>query len=107
MNNTTAEGVRVDEQTGLTGWILAGVATVVSTLAGIVAYFYKQQITDYRSNETMLKAKVVDLESRADKCENDREELRIRHAVLENKHANLELRVADLEVNKKNRDSIG
>jgi len=107
MNNSSEEGVSVDEQAGLTGWILAGVATVVSTLSGIVAYFYKQQITDHKSNEVMLKAKIVDLESRADKCEDDREELRIRHAVLENKHANLELRVADLEVNKKNRDSIG
>lgn len=106
MNNTNAESVSVDQETGLTGWILAGVGTVVSSLAGIVAYFYKQQIADYKANEVTLKAKVIDLEARADKCEDDREELRIKHAVLETKHASLEMRVADLEVNKKNRDSI-
>ena len=101
------EGTRVDAETGFTGWILAAIGTVVSTLAGLVAFFYRQQITDYKANETTLKSKVVELETRADKCEDDREELRVRHAVLENKHANLEERVSSLELNKKNRDSVG
>lgn len=101
------EGASVDSETGFTGWILAAIGTVVSTLAGLVAMFYRQQITDYKANESTLKSKVVELETRADKCEEDREALRVRHAVLENKHSNLEMRVADLEANKKNRDSIG
>lgn len=101
------KGTSVDSETGFTGWILAAIGTVVSTLAGLVAMFYRQQITDYKANESTLKSKVVELETRADKCEEDREALRVRHAVLENKHSNLEMRVADLEANKKNRDSIG
>jgi len=101
----------MDEPTGITGWVLAGVATIVSTLAGLVAMFYKQQISDYKSNEAKmdaqhmtteayLKNKVAELEKRADECEDDREQLRI-------KYARLEERVSSLEVNKKNRHSIG
>lgn len=84
------EGSRVDQETGLTGWILAGVGTIVSTLAGLVAMFYRQQITDYKTVEVDLKSKVVTLEKRADECESDREELRIKHAVLEERVTKLE-----------------
>jgi len=101
----------MDEPTGITGWVLAGVATIISTLSGLVAWFYKQQIADYKLNEakmeaqyvaesTYLKAKIAELEKRADECEDDREQLAI-------KHARLEERVSSLEVNKKNKDSIG
>lgn len=101
----------MDEQTGMTGWILAGLTTIISTLAALVTMFYKQQIADYKLNEarmetqhaaesTYLKAKISELEKRADECESDRAELAI-------KHARLEERVSSLEVNKKNRDSIG
>lgn len=91
----------MDEPTGMIGWILAGLTTVVSTLAGLVAMFYKQQIADYKLNEarmetqyaaesSYLKAKIAELEKRADECESDREELRIKHAVLEERVTELE-----------------
>lgn len=98
--NTKDACITMDENTGLTGWVLAGIGTVVSTLCGIVAYFYRTQISDYRANESGMKAVIAALTIRADKCEDDREELRIKYAVLEQ-------RVSDLEINKKNRDSIG
>lgn len=88
------------ENTGFTGWVLAAIGTVVSTLAGLVAMFYRQQINDYKSNESLLNKHVERLEKRADKCEEDRESLRIKYAVLED-------RVSNLEVTKQNRDSIG
>jgi len=88
------------ENTGFTGWVLAAIGTVVSTLAGLVAMFYRQQINDYKSNESLLKHHVERIEKRADKCEEDRESLRIKYAVLED-------RVSNLEVTKQNRDSIG
>ena len=101
----------MDEQTGLTGWIWAGITTIIGTLTSVIAMFYRTQIADYKANEvkmetqhaaesTYLKAKITELEKRADECEDDREQLAI-------KHARLEERVSSLEVNKKNRDSIG
>lgn len=90
----------MDTETGFTGWVLAAVGTIVSTLAGLVAMFYRQQITDYKVNALALSQNVERLEKRADACEADRETLRIKYAVLES-------RVTDLEHNKKNRDSIG
>lgn len=100
----------MDEPTGMIAWILAALTTVASTLAGLVAMFYKQQIADYKLNavkmETQheaetgyLKGKIIELEKRADACEDDRAQLAI-------KHARLEERVSSLEENKKNRDSI-
>lgn len=64
-------------------WVFSGIGIVVSTLAGIVAMFYRQQITDYKSNESTLKKEVSELKVRADACERDRESLRIAQARLE------------------------
>jgi len=100
----------MDEPTGIIGWILAALTTVVSTFAGIIAMFSKPQIADYKLSaakmETQhaaetgyLKAKITELEKRADACEDDRAQIAI-------KHARLEERVSSLEANKKNRDSI-
>ena len=75
----------MDQDNGITGWILAGVATVVSTLAGIVAMFYRTQISDYKSNESGLRLEIGELRKRADTCEEDREQLRIKVAVMENR----------------------
>lgn len=111
MNNTNAEGVSVDDQTGLTGWILSGIGAIIATLTSVIAMFYRTQIADYKANEVKmetqhaaesayLKSEIVELKKRADECEDDREQLAI-------KHARLEERVSSLEVSKKNRDSIG
>lgn len=81
---------KVDTQTGILGWVIAGVGTIVTTLSGLVAMFYQQQIRDYKAIEIELKNKVLELESRADKCEQDREELRISQARLEERVAMLE-----------------
>jgi uncharacterized protein YlxW (UPF0749 family) len=73
----------MNENEGLTGWILAGVGTIVSTLAGLVAMFYRTQIADYKANESGLRVEVVELRKRADTCEEDREQLRIKVAVMD------------------------
>jgi hypothetical protein len=88
--NIVGQDSTMDEPTGITGWVLAAIGTIVSTLAGLVAMFYRQQITDYKSNEAGLRIEVVELKKRADECESDRQELRIKHAVLEQRVSNLE-----------------
>ena len=96
----------VDTQSGLIGWILAAIGTVVSTLAGLVVMFYKNQIADYKATKVELCAKVSELEKRADVCEVDRNQLQIKCAVLESKYGALEQRVADVESNKANRETV-
>lgn len=80
----------MDEPTISSGWVVAGITTIMTTLSGLVAMFYRQQISDYKANEADLKQKVQTLEKRADDCETDREDLRIKHAVLEQRVSNLE-----------------
>lgn len=82
--------IQVPSGTDFTGWILAGIGTAVSTLAGLVAFFYRQQVSDYHERDKKNEAKIVMLEKRADACESDREELRIKHAVLEERVTKLE-----------------
>lgn len=82
-----------------TGWILAAIGTVVSTLAGLVAMFYRQQMIDYRTDREVTRLLVEKLEVRADQCEADRESLRIKYAVLES-------RVTYLEEIRKNKDTV-
>lgn len=73
----------MDEAEGLIGWVLSGVLVIVSTLAGLVAMFYRTQISDYKANENGLRLEVAELQKRADICEADRETLRIKVAVFE------------------------
>ena len=78
----------------------------MSTLAGIVAMFYKAQVADFKAAEAKSESKIRILEQRVDECEVDRMQLKIDHAVLKTSYATLEKRVSDLEVNKQNRDSV-
>ena len=71
------------EHEGVLGWLFAAVATVVPTLVATVAFFYKQQIKDYVEFIDKLRQDVARLSTRVDECEIDRNELRIRNAVLE------------------------
>jgi len=101
-------GGSVDEHLNdLTGWILAAIASAFSVLSGIIAMFFKKQVDGYETQIKELKEQNINLEARADLCESEREVIRIEHAVLKAQHSMLEKRVSSLEVNKKNRDSIG
>ena len=61
----------VDESTGITGWVLAGVATIIATLSGIVQMFYRTQIADYKAHILALENTMAALTLRADKCEDE------------------------------------
>ena len=100
-------GGNVDNSEGFTGWIFAAIASGFSVLSGIIAMFFKKQVDSYETQIKELKEQNMKLEARADLCESEREVIRIEHAVLKTQHSMLEKRVSSLEVNKKNRDSIG
>lgn len=91
------EGRQVNETEGITGWVLAGVASIVGTLSSIVAYLYRQQITDYKEIQLDLESRVEKLTERTDTCERERGELRVKCGVLDERCATLEQRVAHLE----------
>ena len=74
----------------ITGWVMTGVATIISTLTGTVAMFYRTQISDYKANIVDLKDELTSLNSRADLCENEREALKVRCAVLEDRMEKIE-----------------
>lgn len=72
------------EDSSYFGWILAGVSTVIATLSGIVAQFYKRQIADYDKRESLLNARITQLESdykasrvEIKECHQQREDIRI------------------------------
>lgn len=73
----------MDDGTGITGWLWAGISTIIGTLASAVAFFYRTQISDYKAREEHNEKKIAELEKRADQCEHDRESLRISVAVHE------------------------
>jgi hypothetical protein len=109
---------RVDHETGLTGWILAVICFIGSLLSSVIAMFYKKQSDSWDRREAELKAEIATnkasfdaklavIDKRSEDCEKHRNALAIAHAVLQSEHKILEQRVSDVEVNKKNRDSVG
>ena len=80
----------MDENNGFTGWILAGVGAIVSTLAGVITMFYRTQISDYKTHATELKIEIDKFQKRADQCEKDHTESKVRIAVLESRLAEVE-----------------
>ena len=89
--------IKMNEERGLTGWALAGVATVIGTLSTVVASFYKTQISDYKSREGKLEVKITTLESESKECKEDRETIRISLARIETKQMLLEEQVAKMQ----------
>lgn len=80
----------MNEAEGFFGWVLAGVAAIISALSGAVTWFYKTQITDYKLNEAELKQEVAELRKMADVCEADRSNMRVELAVVKERIAALE-----------------
>lgn len=86
-------GRGVDTETGILGWVLAGVSTIIASLSGVVTYLFKKIVDDYKANEIELKLEIGELKKRADSCEDDREALRIKQALLEARVESLEQQI--------------
>ena len=66
----------MDENSNLLTWVMGGVVAMLSSLAGTVGFLFKL-------NESKNKKSIERLQKQADKCENDRTELRARVVRLE------------------------
>ena len=86
-----------DDTSSYLAWMLAGVGTVVATLAGVVAQFYKKQIFDSEAHAAELGRRITHLESACEKqtaevkdCHKQREEIRVELAEVKTRLSILE-----------------
>ncbi len=82
----------------LMGWVLAGVATVIATLAGAVATLFKIRENENAKAIADLKASHELTKQKSDKCEEDRNKLFTRCEVLEVKLQTVEEKLARMDV---------
>lgn len=75
---------------GITGWILAGIATVIATLSSVVAMLYRgnekqnaERIQALESDVKSLQSKNETLVEHVEECRRDREDLRVKIATVE------------------------
>lgn len=86
------------EQNSLTGWMLAGVATVIATLSSTVAWLFKLRENENAKHLSNLTDEVATISAKADKCEQERGELKIECAVMKGKLSVLETKLAYIDV---------
>lgn len=86
----------ISEGNGFTGWVLAGVGAVISTLlSGLIALFRIRE-SEITRNITKLELSLDETMKRADKCEDDRTHLFSTCEVLKYKVETLEQKVSKL-----------
>jgi septal ring factor EnvC (AmiA/AmiB activator) len=86
------------EQVGLTGWVMASVATIIASLASAVAFLFKLRENENAKNIQELKSDLQASSERSKQCEQDRAELYTKCAVLEAKMETLESKVSKIDV---------
>lgn len=94
----------------LSGWVLAGILAIISTLTSTVAFLYKKMSDSWKVREMELKEELrlfkeetlknfSELNARAANCEKDRVAMMVEIAILKKGQT-------ELEENKKNRDTV-
>jgi septal ring factor EnvC (AmiA/AmiB activator) len=77
---------------GFVPWVLAGIASMIATLASAVAALTKTRFAEYSKEITELK-------TRSDACEKDRSELFAKTARLEEKVEHLQSKLSMIDAN--------
>ena len=83
----------------MTGWMLAGIATIIATLSSTVAWLFKLRENENAKRITDLTDHVDIISIKADKCEEERGELKIQCAIMQGKMSVLETRLSFIDVN--------
>lgn len=83
----------------ITGWFTAGVATVVASLSSVVAFLFKLRENENTKRITELKDEVQTISVKADKCEEERGELRTECVALRGKIDVLEVKLSRIDIN--------
>jgi septal ring factor EnvC (AmiA/AmiB activator) len=87
------------EENSLTGWMLAGIASVIATLTSTVAWLFKLRENENAKRLSELKSDVETINAKADKCEVEREGLKVECAVMRSKIETLEVKLERINVN--------
>ena len=85
--------------TEISGWFTAGIATVVATLSSVVAFLFKLRENENAKRIEDLKSEVSTISVKADKCEEERAELKAECATMRGKLEVLETKLAFIDVN--------
>lgn len=85
--------------TEVSGWFTAGIATVVATLSSVVAFLFKLRENENAKRIEDLKTEVQTISVKADKCEEERTELKTECAIMRGKLEVLETKLAFIDVN--------
>ena len=87
------------EQNGLTGWVLAGIATSFATLSSVVAFLFKLRENENAKAITKLETSLQEVSDKAEKCEEDRHLLFTDCELMKFKLEVLEKRVCSIDNN--------
>jgi hypothetical protein len=79
--------------------MLAGIATVIATLSSTVAWLFKLRENENAKRLSELTSEVATIGVKADKCEEERGELKIQCAIMHGKVSVLETRLSYIDVN--------
>jgi hypothetical protein len=92
-------GVMTLEENSLTGWMLAGIATVIATLSSTVAWLFRLRENENSKHISSLTEEVATISIKADKCEVERGELKIECALMKGKIELLETKMSFMDAN--------
>jgi hypothetical protein len=78
-------------------WVLAGIATVIGTLASVIGLQYKKNESLNAQEILRNKEEISELKVKAENCEKDRLTLSVECATIRSRAEHLETRLHDLE----------
>ena len=84
------------ESQALSGWVLAGVASIIATLSTVVAFLYKRLDANNARTIGVLETRCDLLQKKVDECEKDRLDLHRQLAKMEIKITLLEDEMKEL-----------
>lgn len=84
---------------GFSGWVAAGIATIIATLSSVVAWLFKLRENENAKHLTNLTEQVATISAKADRCESERSELKIECTLMKGKLEVLETKLSFIDVN--------
>ncbi len=88
-----------NDQNILSGWVTAGIAGILATLSSAIAFLFKLRENENAKRLSELKSDVETINAKADKCEVEREGLKVECAVMRSKIETLEVKLERINVN--------
>lgn len=88
-----------NDANALSGWVTAGLATILATLSSAVAFLFKLRENENAKRIEDLKTEVQTIGAKSDKCEEERGELKTACAIMKGELEVLKTKLAFIDVN--------